>query len=70
MQLAQFLSSGSVESLTARNAVPGVNGLREPAVALDARVEAHESERQLTIIAAGDLRLEVPAIAAAVGAEP
>lgn len=59
---------GSVESLTARNAVPGVSGLREPAVALDACVAAHESGRQLTVIAAGDLRLEVPAIAAPVGA--
>jgi molybdate transport system ATP-binding protein len=42
--------------------------LREPAVALDACVEAHESGRQLTVIAAGDLHLEVPAIAAQVGA--
>jgi molybdate transport system ATP-binding protein len=42
--------------------------LREPAVALDACVEAHESGRQLTVIAAGDLHLEVPAIAAPVGA--
>ncbi len=61
-------ASGSVESLTARNAVPGVSGLRDPAVALDACVAAHEPERQLTVIAAGDLRLEVPAIAAPVGA--
>jgi molybdate transport system ATP-binding protein len=61
-------ASGSVESLTSRNAIPGVSGLREPAVALDARVESHESGRQLSVIAAGDLRLEVPAIAAAVGA--
>jgi molybdate transport system ATP-binding protein len=61
-------ASGAVESLTGRNAVPGVSGLREPAVALDARVEAHERERQLTVIAAGDLRLEVPAIAVSVGA--
>jgi molybdate transport system ATP-binding protein len=58
-------ASGSVETLTGRNAVPGVSGWREPAVALDA---AHESERQLTVIAAGDLRLEVPAVAAPVGA--
>jgi molybdate transport system ATP-binding protein len=59
---------GSVEALTGRNAVPGVSGWREPAVALDARVEAHAPERQLTVIAAGDLRLEVPAIAASAGA--
>jgi len=59
---------GPVEALTARNAVPGVSGWREPAVALDACIEAHESERQLTVITAGDLRLEVPTIAAPVGA--
>jgi molybdate transport system ATP-binding protein len=61
-------ASGSVEALTGRNAVPGVSGWREPGVALDARVEAHEPGRQLTVIAAGDLRVEVPAIDAPVGA--
>jgi molybdate transport system ATP-binding protein len=61
-------ASGSVETLTGCNAVPGVSGWREPAVALDARVETHEPERQLTVIAAGDLRLEVPAITAPLGA--
>ena len=61
-------ASGTVEALTARNAVPGVTGWREPAVALDARIAAQESARQLTVIVAGGLRLEVPTIEAAVGA--
>ena len=61
-------ASGSVEALTGRNVVPGVSGWREPAVALDARVDAHYPDRQLSVIAAGTLRLEVPAIAAPVGA--
>jgi len=61
-------AAGTVEALTARNAVPGIAGWREPAVAFDARVMAHWAERQLTVIAAGDLQLEVPTIAAPVGA--
>jgi molybdate transport system ATP-binding protein len=61
-------ASGTVEALTARNAVPGVTGWREPAVALDAHVAAQEAARQLSVIVAGGLRLEVPAIEAAVGA--
>jgi len=61
-------AAGTVEALTARNAVPGIAGWREPAVAFDARVMAHWAERQLTVIAAGDLQLEVPTIAAPIGA--
>jgi molybdate transport system ATP-binding protein len=61
-------ASGTVEELTARNAVPGVAGWREPAVALDARIDAQLPERQLTVIAAGGLRLEVPTVDAPVGA--
>lgn len=61
-------ASGTVEALTGRNAVPGVSGWREPGVALDAHVAGHEPERQLSVIAAGGLRLEVPAIAAPAGA--
>jgi len=61
-------ASGSVEALTGRNVVPGIGGWREPAVALDARVDTHVPDRQLTVIAAGALRLEVPEIAAPAGA--
>jgi len=61
-------ASGTVEDLTARNAVPGVVGWREPAVALNAAVSAHEPERQLTVITAGGLRLEVPSVPVPVGA--
>jgi molybdate transport system ATP-binding protein len=61
-------ASGAVESLTARHAVPGVTGWREPAVALDARIHAQLADRQLTVIAAGGLRLEVPTVEAPVGA--
>lgn len=61
-------AAGSVPSLTGRNAVPGISGWREPAVALDARVVAQEAGRQLTVIAADELRLEVPAVVAPLGA--
>jgi molybdate transport system ATP-binding protein len=61
-------ATGSVEDLTARNAVPGIGGWREPAVALDAQVLEQVPERQLTVIGAHGLRLEVPTVAAAVGA--
>ena len=62
------VAAGSVEELTSRNAVPGISGWHEPAVALDARVLAHEADRQLSLIAAGGLRLEVPTVPAPVGA--
>ena len=61
-------AAGTVEALTARNAVPGVAGWREPAVALDGRVLAHEPARALSLLAAGDLRLEVPTVNAPPGA--
>lgn len=61
-------ASGTVEKLTAGNAVPGVAGWREPAVALDARIAAQAPERQLTVITAGDLSLELPTIEAPLGA--
>jgi molybdate transport system ATP-binding protein len=59
---------GTVQDLTSRNAVPGVASRSEPAVALDARIVAQDSIRQLTLLGAGDLRLEVPTVDAAVGA--
>jgi molybdate transport system ATP-binding protein len=68
LESGRVTAAGSVESLTGRNAVPGVRGWREPAVAIDARVEAQERARQLTVIAADGLRLEVPTIDAPVGA--
>jgi len=61
-------AAGTVADLTARNAVPGIGGMREPAVALDARVVAHDSARQLTQLVAGALSLEVPTVPAPVGA--
>jgi len=61
-------AAGSVPDLTGRNAVPGVAGWREPAVALDARVVCHDSARQLTRLAAHGLQLDVPSVPAGVGA--
>jgi molybdate transport system ATP-binding protein len=61
-------AAGSVHDLTARNVVPGVASRRDPAVALDAQVVAQDTARQLTVLRAGDMRLEVPTIDAAVGA--
>jgi molybdate transport system ATP-binding protein len=60
-------AAGTVEDLTARNAVPGIDGWREPAVALDAHVVGHDPARQLTHIAAGALHLEVPSVEALPG---
>jgi molybdate transport system ATP-binding protein len=60
-------AAGTVADLTARNAVPGLVGTREPAVALDARVVAHDPTRQLTHLVAGALCLEVPAVPAPIG---
>jgi len=68
LERGRVAASGTVEDLTARNAVPGIDGWREPAVALDARVEGHDPQRQLTHIVAGDLRLEVPSVDAPPGA--
>jgi molybdate transport system ATP-binding protein len=62
------VAAGTVEELTARNAVPGIGGWREPAVARDATILAHLPDRQLTLIGAGRLRLEVPTVKAPVGA--
>jgi molybdate transport system ATP-binding protein len=67
LERGRVTAAGTVEDLTARNAVPGVANWREPAVALDAEVLAQESARQLTLLGAGGLRLEVPTVDAAVG---
>jgi len=64
----RIAAAGSVEMLTSRNAVPGLGRWREPAVALDASVVEHDPVRQLTRLAAGGLVLEVPTVAAPVGA--
>ena len=68
LERGRVTAAGTVQALTGRNAVPGVTGWREPAVALDAQVCAHEPGRQLSVIAADGLRLEVPTVDAAVGA--
>lgn len=61
-------AAGTVEELTTRNAVPGVGERHEPGVALDGHVIGHLPERQLSVIGADAMRLEVPAVAAAAGA--
>jgi molybdate transport system ATP-binding protein len=63
----RVLASGSVEELTGRNAVPGIAGLREPAVALEARVAGHDPDRQLSRLEIGALHLEVPTVSASTG---
>lgn len=63
-----IVATGSVEDLTANNAIPGLETFRDPAVALDAEVHAHEVARELTQIHAGDLQLWVPPIDLPVGA--
>ncbi len=61
-------AAGTVEDLTANNAIPGMESFRDPAVSLDAEIVSHDTERELTMLRAGDLQLAVPPISAAVGA--
>jgi molybdate transport system ATP-binding protein len=61
-------AAGTVEELTARNAVPGVGERHEPGVAIDGRVIRHLPDRQLSVIGTDEMQLEVPAVAAAAGA--
>jgi molybdate transport system ATP-binding protein len=68
LEQGRIAAAGSVETLTSRNAVPGLERWREPAVALDASVLAHDPARQLTRLAAGTLVLEVPTVPAPAGA--
>jgi molybdate transport system ATP-binding protein len=68
LERGQVTAAGSVEDLTSRNAVPGLGRWREPAVALDAAVVAHDRDRQLTRLSARDLALEVPTVDAPPGA--
>jgi molybdate transport system ATP-binding protein len=68
LEQGQVTAAGTVESLTSRNSVPGIAGWHEPAVAFDARVVAHDEERQLSHIAAGAMTLAVPTVAAPLGA--
>jgi molybdate transport system ATP-binding protein len=68
LEHGRIAAAGSVAMLTSRNAVPGLGAWREPAVALDASVVAQDPARQLTRLAAGELVLEVPTVAAPVGA--
>lgn len=67
LERGRVTATGTVQDLTARNAVPGVTDWREPAVALDARVLAQDSTRQLTRLGATGLELEVPTVDATVG---
>jgi molybdate transport system ATP-binding protein len=68
LERGQVTATGTVQALTALNAVPGVSGWREPAVALDAVVLEQDEAHQLTRLGAAALQLEVPTVAAAVGA--
>ncbi len=61
-------AAGTVEDLTADNAIPGMESYRDPAVALDAEIISHDVKRELSEIQAGSLQLQVPPISAEVGA--
>jgi molybdate transport system ATP-binding protein len=68
LEHGRVTATGSVQQLTALNAVPGVRGWREPSVALDAEVLAQDETRQLTRLGTSGLELEVPTVDAAAGA--
>jgi molybdate transport system ATP-binding protein len=61
-------AAGTVPALTADNALPGVSRWREPAVVLDAEVIARDDARELSLVRAGTLTLQLPALAVADGA--
>ena len=61
-------AAGTVEALTARNAVAGIGDRHDPGVALDGQVIGQLPERQLTVIGAAAMRFEIPAIAVPAGA--
>jgi len=67
LERGSVATAGSVATITSRNAVPGLDRWREPAVALDATVIAQDTDRQLSLLAAGGMELEVPSVAAPVG---
>jgi molybdate transport system ATP-binding protein len=62
------VASGSVAAVTAANRLPGVSTWRDPAVALDGTVAAHDTARRLTTLAMNGAELLVPQLAASVGA--
>jgi molybdate transport system ATP-binding protein len=61
-------AAGTIEELTARNAIEGIGERHDPGVALDGQVIGQLPERQLTVIGADAMQFEIPAITAAVGA--
>ncbi|MGQ0836544.1 MAG: molybdenum ABC transporter ATP-binding protein, partial [Gammaproteobacteria bacterium] len=69
LEHGRAVASGTVSALTAANALPGIAAWREPGVALDAAVVAHDPSRALSTVRAGELSLLVPAIDARIGAQ-
>jgi molybdate transport system ATP-binding protein len=61
-------AAGSLAAVTAANRIPGVSGWREPAVALDGTVGAHDTARRLTTLRMNGVELSVPQLDAAAGA--
>jgi molybdate transport system ATP-binding protein len=68
LERGKVTAAGTVESLTAANAVPGLGARWEPSVALDATIAVHAPDRHLTQLVAGGLSIAVPEVAAPVGA--
>jgi molybdate transport system ATP-binding protein len=60
-------AAGTVAALTAANMLPGIWRWRDPAVALDAQVVAHDSLRSLSSVETDGLTLLVPSVAVQVG---
>ena len=68
LERGAVVASGSVGAVTASNRLPGVSEWREPAVALDGAVAAHDEARKLTTLAMPGAELFVPRLDAPVGA--
>jgi molybdate transport system ATP-binding protein len=68
LERGAVVASGSVAAVTAANRLPGVSEWREPAVALDGIVAAHDVPRRLTTLAMQGAELLVPRLDAAIGA--
>ncbi len=68
LERGAVVASGSVAAITAANRLPGVSEWREPAVALDGTVAAHDALRSLTTLVMNGAELLVPRLDSAVGA--
>jgi len=61
----RVVASGSVQELTAANALPGITTYREPGVVMDAVVKQSDTARRLCVVETGGLTLQLPSVAPA-----